>query len=60
MVTMDGEAVADIPLVEPGSGSGSGAELPSSAVWAAGIFAFSATIISMAAIWMQFKNYRKP
>ncbi|ORZ26642.1 organic solute transporter Ostalpha-domain-containing protein [Lobosporangium transversale] len=44
----------------PGSGSGSGSELSSTAVWAAGIFAFSATLISLASIWMQLKNYRKP
>ncbi|KAF9353254.1 hypothetical protein BGX26_008979 [Mortierella sp. AD094] len=55
---MGDETLAGTPSAGPGSGSG--AELPSSAVWAAGIFAFSATIISMAAIWMQFKNYRKP
>ncbi|KAF9181019.1 hypothetical protein BGZ51_005755 [Haplosporangium sp. Z 767] len=41
-------------------GAGSGAELRSSAVWAAGVFAFSSTLISLVAIWMQLKNYRKP
>ncbi|KAI7823020.1 organic solute transporter Ostalpha-domain-containing protein [Gamsiella multidivaricata] len=51
---IDERAAADSP------GAGSGDELPSSAVWAAGIFAFSATFISMVAIWMQFKHYRKP
>ncbi|KAF9273825.1 hypothetical protein BGZ68_001173, partial [Mortierella alpina] len=40
--------------------TGTGAELPSTAVWAAGLFAFSSTLISMVAIWMQLKNYRKP
>ncbi|ORZ26781.1 organic solute transporter Ostalpha-domain-containing protein [Lobosporangium transversale] len=42
------------------STGGSGAELPSIAVWAAGGFAFTATMISMVAIWMQLKHYRKP
>lgn len=44
----------------PDDGAGSGAELPSAAVWAAGLFAFSSTLISLVAIWMQLKNYRKP
>lgn len=44
----------------PAPGSGSGAELPSTAVWTAGICAFSATLISIVAIWMQLKHYRKP
>ncbi|KAF9571650.1 hypothetical protein EC968_000318 [Mortierella alpina] len=44
----------------PEDGVGSGAELPSAAVWAAGLFAFSSTLISLVAIWMQLKNYRKP
>ncbi|KAF9180652.1 hypothetical protein BGZ50_006066, partial [Haplosporangium sp. Z 11] len=48
------------PGTEPGTGVGSGAELHWSAVWAAGVFAFSATLISMFAIWMQLKHYRKP
>lgn len=44
----------------PEGGSGSGAELPATAVWAAGFFALTATMTSMVAIWMQLKNYRKP
>ncbi|KAF9434456.1 hypothetical protein BGZ76_007996 [Entomortierella beljakovae] len=50
----------DPPSAVGEDGAGSGAELSSTAVWAAGFFAFSATLISLVAIWMQLKNYRKP
>ncbi|GJJ76132.1 organic solute transporter subunit alpha [Entomortierella parvispora] len=48
------------PSTAPGEDSGSGAELSSTAVWTAGFCAISATMISLVAIWMQLKNYRKP